>query len=169
MKTRCSIPPLIIQLFSRGQEAGTKHSPQSGAKGNAQRNIEISKWSVTSRGRFYFPRPRKPSHIPFSWRDSYSGPVDIVSLQGDGGIGFAGHARPTVKSSRIFWYFFAGDSISRALRPSLFLLLSSRHTEWFIKYYVNAYYKFIVWKGKKNINSLEGFFYIANFTNFKLN
>lgn len=129
MKTRCSIPPLIIQLFSRGQEAGTKHSPQSGAKGNAQRNIEISKWSVTSRGRFYFPRPRKPSHILFSWRDSYSGPVDIVSLQGDGGIGFAGHARPTVKSSRIFWYFFAGDSISRALRPPLFLLLSSRHTE----------------------------------------
>ena len=61
-----------------------------------------------------FPRPRKPPGTIFLSRGgggSYSGPVvDIVSLRRDSGFGirFAGHARRTVKSSRIFWHFFAG-------------------------------------------------------------
>lgn len=74
------------------------------------RDIEMERYIGTGS---IFPRPRKPPGTIFLSRGggSYSGPVvDIVSLRGDSGFGirFAGHARRTVKSSRIFWHFFAG-------------------------------------------------------------
>lgn len=131
LKTPCS--SLIIQLFFRGQEAGNRVANCS-SRGAARKEMHdvVSRYrnGALHRGSIFLGRV---NHRVFLSREAIAtrGPVDIVSLRGDGGIGFAGHVRPTVKSSRIFWYFFAGGIRYRVLSspPFFFFFLRGMHSD----------------------------------------